>query len=111
MSNTRPVTNPLFKIAPIEYAVLSEQALQLMAHFEFDKWATMLAENVVYSFPDGDAATRTKLHGKNNLIDWWKNCIGRNTGKKITILGIENRHPVFCHIKKRSPLKSSFNRT
>jgi len=70
---TDSVTNPLFKIAPLEYAVLSEQAFQHMAHFEFDDWAAMLADSVVYSFPNGDAATRTTLKGKTNVINWWKN--------------------------------------
>lgn len=67
------VTNPLFKIAPIEYAVLSEKALLLMADFKFDDWAAMLADNVIYSFPDGDADTRTTLNGKAAVVRWWKN--------------------------------------
>src|SRR5678815_5228567 len=58
------VTNPNFVIAPIEYAELSEKALNHIAKFEFDAWADMLADNVVYAFPDGDVDTRTKLEGK-----------------------------------------------
>ena len=33
----------------------------------------MLAEDVEFYFPDGDAGTRTKLSGKSNVLDWWKN--------------------------------------
>ncbi len=67
------VTNPLFKIAPVEYAALSEQALLHLAKFEFDAWGQMLADDVVYSFPDGDEHTRTSLSGKATVISWWKN--------------------------------------
>ncbi len=72
-SSESVVTNPLFKIAPVEYATLSEKALLHVAKFEFDAWAAMLADDVVYSFPDGDAATRTTLTGKNAVVGWWKN--------------------------------------
>jgi len=66
------VTNPNFVIAPIEYAELSEKALNHIAKFEFDAWADMLADNVVYAFPDGDVDTRTKLEGKAAVVGWWK---------------------------------------
>ena len=69
------VTNPLFTIAPIQYADSSEKAFTLMAAFKFDSWADMLADTVVYSFPDGDAVTRTTLHGKDTLVNWWKNWV------------------------------------
>ena len=72
-SSVDTVTNPLYKIAPIEYANLAEQAFNYMAGFEFDNWASLLADTVVYSFPDGDAETRTTLKGKENVINWWKN--------------------------------------
>lgn len=67
------VTNPLFSIAPTEYAELSEKALNHISKFEFDVWAEMLADNVVYAFPDGDVDTRTKLEGKAAVVGWWKN--------------------------------------
>ena len=66
------VTNPNFSIAPVEYAELSEKALGLMAKFDFDVWAEMLADNVTYTFPDGDVDTRTKLEGKAAVVGWWK---------------------------------------
>jgi ketosteroid isomerase-like protein len=66
------ITNPNFEIAPIEYAELSEKALGYFAKFEYDAWAEMLADNVVYAFPDGDVNTRTKLEGKPAVLAWWK---------------------------------------
>lgn len=65
--------NSNFSIAPVEYAELSEKALNLMAKFDFDTWAEMLADNVIYTFPDGDVDTRTKLEGKAAVVGWWKN--------------------------------------
>ena len=67
------VTNPNFSIAPVEYAELSEKALGHIAKFEFDAWAEMLADNVAYTFPDGDVDTRTRLEGKAAVVGWWKN--------------------------------------
>lgn len=93
MSNARPVTNPLFKIAPVEYAMLSEKALQHMAHFEFDEWAAMLADNVIYSFPDGNAATRTTLDGKIKVTDWWENW-QRTSGIKTVVMNEFNHIPI-----------------
>ena len=81
-SDSGVVTNPLFQIAPLQYADSSEKAFKLMAALDFDSWALMLADSVVYSFPDGDAATRTTLYGKEPLIKWWKN--------RITTSGIQS---------------------
>jgi len=67
------VSNPLFSIAPIEYAELTQKSLDHMAKFEFDAWGDMMADNVIYSFPDGDVDTRTKLEGKAAVVGWWKN--------------------------------------
>jgi ketosteroid isomerase-like protein len=66
------ITNPRFSIAPEEYAELSEKALTHLGKFEFDAWADMMADNVVYAFPDGDVDTRTKLEGKSVVVAWWK---------------------------------------
>jgi hypothetical protein len=71
-STAAAVTNPNFSIAPIEYAELNEKALNLFAKFEYDAWADMLADNIIYSFPDGDVDTRTKLEGKAAVLAWWK---------------------------------------
>ena len=69
---TVAVTNPNFSIAPIEYAELAEKALLLFGKLDFDNWASMLADDVLYFFPDGDVNTRTKLEGKAALLSWWK---------------------------------------
>lgn len=72
-ATTPAVTNPNFSIAPIEYSELAEKALGHIGRFEFDAWGEMLADNVVYLFPDGDVDTRTKLEGKATVLGWWKN--------------------------------------
>lgn len=66
------VTNPNFSIAAAEYSELCEKALGHIAKFEYDAWGDMLADNVIYSFPDGDIDTRTKLEGKAAVVGWWK---------------------------------------
>jgi len=71
-TTTAAVTNSRFTIAPEEFAELSEKALNHFAKFEFDVWGDMLAENVLYTFPDGDTDTRTKLEGKAAVLGWWK---------------------------------------
>lgn len=60
-------------IAPTEYADLSKTALEHLIKFEFDAWGAMLADTVQYNFPNGDIETRTKLTGKQAVLDWWKN--------------------------------------
>jgi ketosteroid isomerase-like protein len=67
------VTNPLFSIAPVEYAGLAEKSLMLLSGLDFDAWASTLADDVTYSFPDGDQNTRTTLVGKKAIVDWYKN--------------------------------------
>ncbi len=79
------VTNPNFSIAPVEYAELSEKALSLFAQFEYGAWASMLAENVVYAFPDGDADTRTRLEGKVAVVGWWKKWKEKSGIQSMTI--------------------------
>ena len=65
--------NPNYEIASPEYSNLAVKALTELTNFQFDSWGTMLAEDVEFYFPDGDAGTRTKLSGKSNVLDWWKN--------------------------------------
>lgn len=57
-----------YKIATPEYTVLAEKSLDLWASNELESFASMLAEDVRYEFPDGK-----KVLGKNALIDYWKN--------------------------------------
>ena len=69
---TAAVSNPNFSIASLEYSELCEKALNHLSRFELDAWGDMMADNVVYFFPDGDVDTRTKLEGKAAVVGWWK---------------------------------------
>ena len=82
---TTAVTNPNFSIAPAEYATLSEQSLMHLAKFEFDAWEATLADNVLYTFPDGDVDTRTKLEGKAAVVGWWKGWKEKSGIESITM--------------------------
>lgn len=87
------VTNPNFSIAPIEYAELSEKALNHIAKFEFDAWAEMMADNVVFTFPDGDVGTRTQLEGKAAVVGWWKGWKEKSGVESMTVSEI-NHFPI-----------------
>lgn len=52
------IKNPLFRIAPTEYATMAEKSMNLLAAANFDAWGAMLADNVEFDFPDGDALQR-----------------------------------------------------
>lgn len=65
--------NDDWDIGSPEYADLAEQAMMHLQNFEYDAWGEMLADDVEYYFPDGDAGTRTTLTGKTAVLDWWKN--------------------------------------
>ena len=78
-SVTEAVTNPNISLAPIEYADLAEKSLQLLAKGDYDAWGDMLADDVVYAYPDGDQDTRTKVTGKAALLAWWKKSKERRT--------------------------------
>lgn len=62
-----------YEVASDRYSDLSDEALDRMSSLDFDSWGELLADNVEYYFPDGDANTRTILRGKQEVIDWWKN--------------------------------------
>lgn len=87
------VTNPRFSIAPDEYASLSEKAINHVGNFEYDAWGDMLADNVEYSFPDGDIDTRTKLVGKSAVLGWWKS-LKENTGIESMTMSEFNHFPI-----------------
>lgn len=84
------VTNPLFTIAPTEYAGIAEKALIHFGDFEYDAWADMLSDNVEYDFPDGDENTRTKLIGKPAVIVWWKNWQKTSGAESMTMSGFNH---------------------
>ena len=62
-----------YEVASERYSDLSDEALDRMSSLDFDFWGEMLAENVEYYFPDGDAETRTILRGKSTVVDCGKN--------------------------------------
>lgn len=88
-----PIVNPDFAIAEPEYAALAEKALTHLSKFEYDAWGEMLADNVEYYFPDGDVDTRTKLVGKQVVLDWWKNW-HKTSGIQSMTFSLPNHIPV-----------------
>lgn len=65
-------TGSNYAVASERFVEINEKAMEHMANFEFDDWSKMLAEDVEYYFPDGDA-NRTVLRGKEEVVNWWKN--------------------------------------
>ncbi|MBZ5858412.1 nuclear transport factor 2 family protein [Flavihumibacter profundi] len=84
------ITNPNFIIAPMEYTDSSLAAFNHISKFEFDAWGDMLADNVVYSFPDGDVDTRTTLSGKTAVVGWWKNWKEKSGVESMTMTEFNN---------------------
>lgn len=64
-------TGSNYAVASVRYAEINEKAMTHLANFEFDEWGEMLAEDVEYYFPDGDA-NRTVIRGKEEVVNWWK---------------------------------------
>ena len=93
-SNTQAaVTNSRFTIAPEEYSQLSEKALNHFASLDYAAWGEMLADDVVYTFPDGDVNTRTKLEGKKAVLAWWANW-AKTSGIQSMTLSEFNHFPL-----------------
>jgi len=64
--------NEDYALASSEYSDLAEKATNHIAALDFDAWGEMLADDLEYYFPDGDTDTRTKLIGKQAVLDWYK---------------------------------------
>lgn len=88
--NVAVTDNPQVSIAPPEYSELAEKSLELIAQKNFDAWGDMLADDVIYEYPDGDMQTRTKISGKQAVIDWWK--AGVKNGVQDTMILSEFNH-------------------
>jgi hypothetical protein len=73
------------EIASPEYAELASKALTYLTKLDIDKWASMLADDVEYNFPDGDEGTRTKLTGKAAVQGWWSNWVKTSGVKSMTM--------------------------
>lgn len=61
-----------YEVASDKFSELSDEALDRMSSLDFDSWGKMLADDVEYYFPDGDADTRTVLKGKDQVLSFWK---------------------------------------
>lgn len=85
--------NENWDIGSQEYADLAEEAMMHMQQFDFEAWGEMLADDVEYYFPDGDAGTRTVLTGKSAVLDWWNNW---ETNSGITSMTFSS--PVFLPV-------------
>ena len=90
--STAVVTNPNVSLAPVEYSELSEKSLQLLANQDYDAWANMLADDIVYAYPDGDMDTRTKITGKDAVVNWWKK--SKESGMESMTLTDFNHTPI-----------------
>lgn len=62
-----------YEVASDRYSEINSEALNRLASLNFESWSEMLADDVEYYFPDGDAETRTVLTGKDEVLNWWKN--------------------------------------
>jgi hypothetical protein len=80
-----PSASKNVEIASPEYAELASKALTYLTKLDIDKWASMLADDVEYNFPDGDEGTRTKLTGKAAVQGWWSNWVKTSGIKSMTM--------------------------
>ncbi len=92
---------PDFEIASNEYIALAESALQHKARFDFDTWGTILADDVVYAFPDGEHNTRTRLVSKEAILNWWK-AWRANSGIQSVTISEANWLPVMVNITPKA---------
>ncbi|NGP75014.1 nuclear transport factor 2 family protein [Balneolaceae bacterium YR4-1] len=88
--------NERWDIGSPEYAEMAEQAMMHMQSMDFDAWGEMLADDIEYYFPDGDAGTRTVLTGKTAVLDWWKNWENTSGVSSMTF-----SNPVFLPVVAR----------
>ncbi|MEI6411255.1 MAG: hypothetical protein WCR52_17840 [Bacteroidota bacterium] len=64
---------PGIEIAPLEFEKKAENSMLLWSQFKFDEWGKMLSDSVVFALPDGNSQTRTKIKGRDAVVNWWKN--------------------------------------
>jgi ketosteroid isomerase-like protein len=72
-TNVTEEETPMLQAASQEYADLVLKSLDLMTEFDLDKWSELLADDVLWFWPDGTSETRNTIKGKEDLIAWWKN--------------------------------------
>ncbi len=104
---TTAATTPDMEIAPQEYATLAESALQKSSSNDIDGWATMVADDVEFYYPDGDQNTRTKFIGKPAIVKWLKESfiIG---GMKSSTVSAFNTVPIKVNKKMNAGALSGY---
>ena len=91
-----------YEVASERYSELSQEALDKLAAMDFDGWGNMMADDVQYFFPDGDADTRKILKGKEEVLSWWKNWKETSGINKTTFT-----NPVFIPVRANQELNYS----
>ncbi len=91
-----------YEVASERYSELNQQALDKFEAMDFDGWGKMMADDVQYFFPDGDAGTRTVLKGKEEVLEWWKNWKETSGINKTTFT-----NPVYIPVKANQKLNYS----
>ena len=91
-----------YEVASERFSELNQQALGKFEAMDFDGWGKMMADDVQYFFPDGDAGTRTVLKGKEEVLKWWKNWKETSGINKTTFT-----NPVYIPVKANQELNYS----
>lgn len=91
-----------YEVASERYSELNEKALEAMSALDYEAWGEMLADDVQYFFPDGDAETRTILVGKEEVVNWWNDWKQNSGIEKMTFT-----NPVYIPVKANQELNYS----
>ena len=91
-----------YEVASDRFSDLNEEALNRMSALDFNAWGEMLADDVQYFFPDGDAETRTILDGKEEVVNWWQKWKEDSGIEKMSFT-----NPVYIPVKANQALNYS----
>lgn len=72
------------------YTVLVEKAMTLQTDFNYEAWADMLSEDVVFVFPDGGDSNQIKIVGKSAVLAYWKIWQQNNGIASLTMSGFNH---------------------
>ncbi len=64
---------PMVEAASEEYSDIVLKTLSHMANFEHEAYAELMADDMMWYWPDGSSETRHSIKGKDALVAWWKN--------------------------------------
>ncbi len=84
LEQSKPKVNAKYEIASDDYELLTEKALNHVSNFELVDWYEMMADDIEYYFPDGDAETRSKLIGKSEVMEFWNGYQEKSGNNKMT---------------------------